>query len=248
MAREYFSAYHSYLEAMEQLNDTEKGRLFTACLVYSKTGEVPQLPGNERFVFPSMKSQIDRDAKKYNAFAQKQAENGKKGGRPKKSGGFSEKPTESQKTQAFFGKPKKAKEKEKGKEKAKEKEKEIRAIKDFCSEPLQASEPNAAIFPAISLILNDKSLYPVTEDQVNRWEELFPAVDVMQELRNMAAWCEANPQKRKTKSGIVRFITGWLSKEQNKGGNRPPKKKNPSCTYDIDDLEKMSHFDLPDNL
>ncbi len=191
MPREYFCAYHSYIEAMEQLNDTEKGRLFTACLVYSKTGEVPQLPGNERFVFPSMKSQIDRDIENYNSFVQKQAENGKKGGRPKKSGGFSEKPTESQKTQAFFGKPKKAKEKEK--EKAKEKE--IRAIKGFCSEPSQASEPNAAISPVVSLILNDKSLYPVAEDQVKHWEELFPAVDVVQELRNMAAWCEANPQK-----------------------------------------------------
>lgn len=246
MAREYFCAYHSYLEAMEQLNDTEKGRLFTACLVYSKTGEVPQLPGNERFVFPSMKSQIDRDIESYNAFVQKQAENGKKGGRPKKSGGFSEKPTESQKTQAFFGKPKKAKEKEKEKEKAKEKEKEIRDIKDFCSEPSQASGLNAAISPVVSLILNDKSLYPVSEDQAKRWEELFPAVDVMQELRNMAAWCEANPQKRKTKSGIVRFITGWLSKEQNKGRNRLPEKKN--STYDIDELEELSRFDLPDGL
>lgn len=118
--------------------------------------------------------------------------------------------------------------------------------KGFCSEPSQASEPNAAIFPVISLLLNDKSLYPVTEDQVNHWEELFPAVNVMQELRNMAAWCEANPQKRKTKSGILRFITSWLSKEQNKGGNRPPEKKNSS--YNINDVEELSHFDLPDEL
>ena len=49
MAREYFLAYHSYLESMELLSDAEKGRLFTACLIYSKTGEAPQLGGNERF-------------------------------------------------------------------------------------------------------------------------------------------------------------------------------------------------------
>lgn len=113
MAREFFCAYHSILEAMEPLNDAECGRLFRACLNYSMTGAPQELCGNERFVFPGLKAQIDRDIKKYNDFAQKQSENGKKGGRPPKA-------NESQKTQAFFEKPKKAKEKEKEKEKAKE--------------------------------------------------------------------------------------------------------------------------------
>lgn len=109
MPREYFCAYHSYIESMEQLTDAERGRLFTACLFYSKTGEAPQLSGNERFVFPAMRSQIDRDIQNYEDFVKKQSENGKKGGRPRK-------PTESQKTQPFFEKPKKGKEKEKEKE------------------------------------------------------------------------------------------------------------------------------------
>ena len=109
MPREYFCAYHSYIESMEQLTDAERGRLFTACLFYSKTGEAPQLSGNERFVFPAMRSQIDRDIQNYEDFVKKQSENGKKGGRPRK-------PTESQKTQPFFEKHKKGKEKEKEKE------------------------------------------------------------------------------------------------------------------------------------
>ena len=78
MAREYFCAYHSYLETMDQLTDAEKGRLFTACLTYSKTGEVPELRGNERFIFPSFKTQIDRDRQRYEARCKKQAENAKK--------------------------------------------------------------------------------------------------------------------------------------------------------------------------
>jgi hypothetical protein len=61
MARGYFNAYHSYLEAIEPLNDAERGRLFTVCLFYSMTDEAPELRGNERFVFAGMKSQIDRD-------------------------------------------------------------------------------------------------------------------------------------------------------------------------------------------
>ena len=85
MAIEYFNAYHSILEAMEPLNDAERGRLFTALLVYSKTGATEKLSGNERFVFPGLRSQIDRDVENYNKKCQKQAENGKKGGRPRKT-------------------------------------------------------------------------------------------------------------------------------------------------------------------
>ena len=73
MAREYFCCYHSYLEVMEQLNDTERGRLFTACLTYSKTGEAPELRGNERFVFPAFRSQIDRDNANYEETCKKRA-------------------------------------------------------------------------------------------------------------------------------------------------------------------------------
>lgn len=65
MALEYVAAYYSYLELMEELSDAECGRLFKACLTYGKTGATPELRGNERFVWPGIRSQIDRDAEKY---------------------------------------------------------------------------------------------------------------------------------------------------------------------------------------
>jgi hypothetical protein len=111
MAIEYFCCYHSYLEVMEQLNDTERGRLFTACLLYSKSGEVPELRGNERFVFPAFRSQIDRDIANYEEKCRKQAANAKKRWDATACDGM---PTDA----------KHAKEKEKEKEKTKEKEKE----------------------------------------------------------------------------------------------------------------------------
>ena len=55
-------------------------------------------------------------------------------------------------------------------------------------------------------------------EDYNRWCELYPAVNVMQELRKMSSWSTDNPKRRKTKSGIRRFINAWLSKEQDKGG------------------------------
>jgi len=70
----YFCAYHSFLETIEPLSDAERGRLFTACLEYSRTGKTPDLSGNERFIFPSIKSQIDRDNAKYEDRRQKASE------------------------------------------------------------------------------------------------------------------------------------------------------------------------------
>ena len=102
VAREFFCGYHSYLQTMEPLNDAERGRLFTACLMYSETGALLELRGNERFVFPGIRAQIDRDAKKHAEFIKKQTDNGKLGGRPKEK---------TQETHGFSGKPKKAKEK-----------------------------------------------------------------------------------------------------------------------------------------
>ena len=116
MALESFNAYHSYLNAIDPLTDAERGRLFTACLIYSKTGEVPDLRGNERFIFPQIKWQIDRDKENYANFCKKQSQNGSKGGRPKNP----TEPNQTQKTQRFFEKPKKAYDKDKDKDKDKE--------------------------------------------------------------------------------------------------------------------------------
>ena len=78
MSKKYFCAYYSYLDSMETLTDEERGRLFTACLIYGKTGQVPDLPGHEKHVFPSFKSQIDRDNKEYDSYCESQKERAKK--------------------------------------------------------------------------------------------------------------------------------------------------------------------------
>lgn len=81
MAREYFCAYHSYLEWIESLSDAEKGRLFVACLEYSKTGEVPDLRGSERVIFPAIRRQIDRDKEEYERKCERNRANGALGGK-----------------------------------------------------------------------------------------------------------------------------------------------------------------------
>ena len=83
----------------------------------------------------------------------------------------------------------------------------------LCAEPQAADAP-----PVISLPLNDGTFYDVSENDRAKWSQLYPNVDVLQQLRNMAGWCDANPTKRKTRGVIKRFITAWLAREQDKGG------------------------------
>ena len=80
--------------------------------------------------------------------------------------------------------------------------------------PSKNEKPSSPV--VITILLNDKSEYQITEDDVAAWKDLYQAVDIMQELRKMKGWADANPSKRKTRNGIKRFINSWLSKEQDK--------------------------------
>lgn len=70
----------------------------------------------------------------------------------------------------------------------------------------------------IVLPLNDGTGYAVSQEQCQEWAGLYPAVDVIQQLRNMMGWLTANPTRRKTRRGILRFVNGWLAREQDRGG------------------------------
>ena len=142
MSRVFFKAWHSYLESIEPLNDAERGRLFTALLKYSAQGTVEKLSGNERFVFPTMKANIDREMEKYAENAEKNKENGKRGGRPKKS----EKPSGFSKTQSVFKNPN-------GFSKTQDKEKDKEKDKDY--RPRACAREDDVVDGVESLVLDD---------------------------------------------------------------------------------------------
>lgn len=96
----------SYEAYFDPLSAAEVGRLTLAMMKYKSQGVEPVFAGNERFVWPAIKRDIDEANQSAAEYSAKQSENGKKGGRPKKAL-ENEKATETQKTQAFFEKPKK---------------------------------------------------------------------------------------------------------------------------------------------
>lgn len=88
---------------------------------------------------------------------------------------------------------------------------------EYQSESIISSEPKAASEPpVITLKLNDGSEYPFYQNDVGSYMNTYPAVDIMQQFREMKKWCEDNPSRRKTKAGIKRFVNSWLAREQDK--------------------------------
>jgi predicted phage replisome organizer len=116
--------------------------------------------------------------------------------------------------------------KKENKNKNKNKEEEQKEEEEVC---MHGAKPVPE--PAfIQLPLNDKSFYSVTFTAMDGWRELYPIVDIEQELRKMKGWLDSNPKKRKTSRGIKAFINGWLAREQDKG--RQPTKGNTVNPFD----------------
>lgn len=213
----YLKAFYDWLIPMDLLSDEEVGRLFRAALLYARDGVEIALSDKERLVFASWRSQIDRDKAAWKAKSESLSKAGKRGASARWDNG-QVKPSMARNSQAI---PSQARHGLNGQDKEKDKEKD-KENKIFCTEPQSASVPPVLTFP-----LHDGSEYGITEEQVTEWETLYPAVDVPQALRSMRGWLLANPKKRKTKAGVLRFVTAWLSREQDKGGTLNGQQKRP---------------------
>lgn len=58
--------------------------------------------------------------------------------------------------------------------------------------------------------------YEVRQSLIAELEPIYPKVDIPATVREMKGWLIGNPARRKTRTGIKRFITTWLHNEQQK--------------------------------
>lgn len=58
----------------------------------------------------------------------------------------------------------------------------------------------------------------ISQEQIAKWQDAFPAVDIERQIKAASGWLEANPLKRK--KNLQRFIYNWMSNKQEKGGDR----------------------------
>ena len=112
MANEYVPIFFDWTEVTEELNAQEKGRLIDAIVLYAKGGDwQEQIKGNERYLFPAFRRQIDRA----NDLSDKRSSAGSSGGKQTQANA-----SKCKQTQANASKNAKDKDKEKEKEKEKE--------------------------------------------------------------------------------------------------------------------------------
>lgn len=83
---------------------------------------------------------------------------------------------------------------------------------DFASEP-------EYVPPTFDCAGDVKTFTPTAED-VSRWQQAFPGVDVRAALLRARAWVDADPKRRKTARGMKRYLTAWLGRDQDRGTYR----------------------------
>lgn len=85
---------------------------------------------------------------------------------------------------------------------------------------LDARSPPGTLVTALPLI--DGTSFEITENDVEGWQNVYPGIDVRNQVLRIREWCVSNPKKRKTARGVRGFVTNWLGKEQDRGGTRTP--------------------------
>ncbi len=192
-----FMMYKEWEELFDALEPEEVSQLIKALFAFAKREEEPDFSGALKIAFITMRNAIERDGIKWQKKCERNAENIRKRWNKNNTTEYDRIQTNTNDT-------------DKDKDKDKDKEAYKKAVTD--------KSADSRIF--ISLLLNDGSEFDVTETIIEEWSELYPAVDVKQDLRMMKGWIDSNPSRRKTRAGIKRFITNWLAKTQNSGGNK----------------------------
>ncbi len=73
---------------------------------------------------------------------------------------------------------------------------------------------SAFVFPTKS---GEWTLLP---SDLEEYRATYPSIDIDAEMRKARLWCSTNPGKRKTTSGMPRFLANWLSGAKPQGNGR----------------------------
>jgi hypothetical protein len=57
----------------------------------------------------------------------------------------------------------------------------------------------------------------ITEKDLSEWSAAYPAVNLQMQMARAHTWLKDNPAKRK--KHVRRFLSGWFSRSQEKGGD-----------------------------
>lgn len=250
--KQSFILYADIREPLSDLTDEQIGKLFRAILDYVADGKEPRFKGAMAMAFSFVRSALDRDAIKYQRKVERRRAAGRVGGiasgesRRSSSDETENEANEANEANASFASPGSKRSKPKQTKQTEANEADPDPDPDPVPGPVPVPDPDintqlsksstyqegthsnntsAELFQnssPLQLRLADGSSFLIQQKDVDVWKRTFPGVNVDQELREMALWCEDNPKKRKTRQGIRRFIAGWLGKAQDRASSNTP--------------------------
>lgn len=235
-----FVIYTKYIDQIELLDMEQRGLLLTAIMYYAAGRDLPEIDAVTAMAFAFIRAQIDADKAKYQKTVEARREAGRMGGRPKAKTEDERKENQdkSKKANGFSEKQNKAKKHDNDNECDSDNDYITKSDINitFSPEPknsdsVEAKKPDEKEPVVASFLLNDKTEYDVTLSQVQRYQELYPGIDCIQELRKIVGWCESNPANRKTRKGAPRFVNAWLSRAQDRARPNAPRQPSQSNRF-----------------
>lgn len=235
MALSFLKVRADFDEITEALTDEEKSRLLLAMVRYAQTGADPQLSGSERILWPVFRADIDRERE----ICQTLTENGKKGGRPRKS----ENQTEPEETNENQIKPNETKENQtkpknnlvsEEKEAERERETEKRTKREKEIEKGQEKERENA--PACEVPQGPDGfevfwkMYPRKEGKKaarKAWDKIKPDPLMEMQIRNAVRVQKASDQWIRDGGQFIPHPATWLNGERWKDETILPARASP---------------------
>lgn len=235
-----FAMFKDYLEYMEGMTDQDIGAAIRAVWMVANGREPPELSGVAWMFFTI----IRRDLERANIRAQASRENGAKGGRPRKEELLSnlcpedipEKPEETgEEPDRNLEEPNHNLEKP---------GKTLHETVDIDSN--RDRKEHALYTSARDGFCRFWQLYPKqTGEREARaaWEELSPGENTQSQILEALHRAKSSPQWREEHGRYIPKAAKWLRERQ--WSNLVPL---PMASYDIEELEELSHFDLPEEM
>ncbi len=101
------------------------------------------------------------------------------------------------------------------------------------------------------LKLKDGTYFAIAESHLAELEQTYgDQVDVDKQLRQAVQWCRDNPEKRKTRRGARKFLSGWLSRattprqQKGFGGGQEVELQCKLCNDAMDEPSKSGYCDI----
>ena len=230
-----FMVYKDWEELVNALDsDEEAGVLFKALFAFASRGERPQLEGALRMAFIVMTRQIERDGEKWEERCERNAENGRKGGRPRKA-------TDKTKTERFSKKAGKADtDKDTDTDKDKDTDTEKERDKDITAVPAgpdgQAGPCGPAPSPAPTrhrygeydnVLLSDEELEALKTELPDSYRDY---------IERLSEYMASSGKRYKSHLATIR---SWAREDKDKHPSKPePSPKETS--YKVDDWERFA--------